>query len=108
MGSADNFVRFPENVLPPKQQEVFGDVYTVYGFHFRGLHDFYDFGSFIAQPRWFDITPQYCEESRKLGIRSNVYYANLAEDAQRFVDCGIDGILTDYPENIFPVVNKIG
>ncbi|MBR2427607.1 MAG: hypothetical protein IKB16_12800 [Lentisphaeria bacterium] len=72
------------------------------------LHDFYDFGSFIAQPRWFDITPQYCEESRKLGIRSNVYYANLAEDAQRFVDCGIDGILTDYPENIFPVVNKIG
>lgn len=70
------------------------------------LHDFHDFGCRFAQPRWFDITPEYCEASRKLGICSNVYYANYQRDAERFIKCGINGILTDYPDLLLPVVRK--
>lgn len=38
-----NVERFPNNVFPPKKQEILGSEYTVYGFHFKGLHDFYEF-----------------------------------------------------------------
>ena len=38
-----NVERFPDNVFLPKKQEIMGNEYTVYGFHFKGLHDFYDF-----------------------------------------------------------------
>ncbi len=68
------------------------------------LHDFHDFGCRLAQPRWYDITPEYCECSHELGIYSNVYFANYGRDAVRFIDCGIDGILTDYVDLILPVL----
>ncbi|MFA6929604.1 MAG: glycerophosphodiester phosphodiesterase family protein [Lentisphaeria bacterium] len=70
------------------------------------LHDFHDFGTRFAQPRWYDITPEYCQESHKLGIFSNVYYANYIRDAKHFIECGIDGILTDYPDVIIPFVKQ--
>ena len=63
------------------------------------LHTLRDFGCHVAQPRWLEITPEYCETSRKLGIFSNVYYANLERDIRRYAEMGIQGILTDYPEN---------
>ena len=64
------------------------------------LHTMRDFGCHVAQPRWTDITPEYCATSRELGIFSNVYYANLPRDIKLYTDMGIQGILTDYPENM--------
>lgn len=71
-----------------------------------GLHALHDYGCFITQPTYGDITPEYCETSRKLGIISNVYYANYERHARYFLECGIDGILTDYPEVILPLVRE--
>ena len=70
------------------------------------LHDFHDFGCHFAQPRWYDITPEYCDCSHELGIYSNVYFANYSRDAIRFIDCGIDGILTDYIDILLPVISS--
>ena len=64
------------------------------------LHNLRDFGCHVAQPRWLEITPEYCEVSRELGIFSNVYYANLPRDIRRYAEMGIQGILSDYPENV--------
>ena len=38
-----NYIRFPENCYEPKKVEVGRDTYTIYGYKFRGLNDFYDF-----------------------------------------------------------------
>jgi glycerophosphoryl diester phosphodiesterase len=73
-----------------------------------GLHTLHDYGCFITQPTFGDITPEYCETSRKLGIISNVYYANYERNARYLIECGVDGILTDYPEVILPLVNNKG
>ena len=64
------------------------------------LHTLRDFGCHVAQPRWGEITPEYCKMSRELGIFSNVYYANLERDIRQLAEMGVQGILTDYPENV--------
>lgn len=38
-----NYETFPENVLPPTKTEIDDYTYTIYGFRFKGLQDFYDF-----------------------------------------------------------------
>lgn len=68
------------------------------------LHDLHDYGCFISQPVFEGITPEYCETARKLGIKTNVYYANNERNARYLLECGVDGILTDYPEFVIPLV----
>ena len=70
------------------------------------LHTMRDYGCRVAQPRWLDITPEYCETSRELGIFSNVYYANLRRDIARYDEMGIQGILSDYTENLVSYVKE--
>jgi len=43
MNLPDNYKKYPGNVLEPVQQRINGDDYTVHGFRFHGLYDFYDF-----------------------------------------------------------------
>ena len=69
------------------------------------LHTMKDYGCKVAQPRWTDITYEYCQTSRDLGIFSNVYYANLRRDIEKYDQMGIQGILCDYTENIVSYVN---
>lgn len=64
------------------------------------LRTMHDYGCHVAQPRWTDVTPEYCEASREAGIFSNMYYANLPREIARYAAMGIQGILTDYPENL--------
>ena len=68
------------------------------------LHTMKDFGCKVAQPLWTDITPEYCQVSRELGIFSNVYYANLPRDIRRYAEMGIQGILSDYTENLIDFI----
>ena len=68
------------------------------------LHEYHDYGTFIAQPTLKDVTPEYCETSQRLGIKSNVCSANFERDTRYVLECGIDGILTDYPDRVIPAV----
>ena len=38
-----NFKTFPKNVWEPRQVQTFEGNYTLFGFHFKGIQDFYDF-----------------------------------------------------------------
>ena len=38
-----NYEKYPDNVLEPRQEEIRDEIYTIYGFKFKGLQDFYDF-----------------------------------------------------------------
>ena len=38
-----NYQKYPQNVMEPKKIEIDGDVFNVFGYHFKGLRDFYDF-----------------------------------------------------------------
>ena len=42
-----NYIDFPQNVLVPEKKIINDDEYTVYGFRFQGLQDFYHF---LKQP----------------------------------------------------------
>ncbi|MBQ9777277.1 MAG: hypothetical protein IJW17_14725 [Lentisphaeria bacterium] len=70
------------------------------------LHTMKDYGCRVAQPRWLDMTPEYCDASRELGIFSNVYYANLHRDIAKYDEMGVQGILTDYAENLISYVKE--
>jgi hypothetical protein len=68
------------------------------------LHPMKEFGCKVARLRRTDLTPEYCQASRGLGIFSNVYYANLPRDIKRFAEMGIQGILSDYTENLIEYI----
>ena len=38
-----NYERFPDNVKEPREVELTSGTHTLYGFRFKGLHDFYEF-----------------------------------------------------------------
>ena len=38
-----NYVKFPENVQHPKKVTIDDNEYSLYGFKFKGLQDFYEF-----------------------------------------------------------------
>lgn len=43
MGYPNNYIRYPRRALEPVNLKISGRSYTVHGFHFRGLQEFYSF-----------------------------------------------------------------
>ena len=72
------------------------------------LHRLKRFGCHVAQPRRDTVTPEYCEMSRELGIFSNLYYANYTREIRMYAAMGLQGILTDYPENALACLEEVG
>jgi glycerophosphoryl diester phosphodiesterase len=56
-----------------------------------------DFGSKIVQPWQLLITPEFCQKIAELGLWANMFVSNTCEDNERFLNCGIQGIITDFP-----------
>lgn len=54
-------------------------------------------------PLRFD-TPWFLEKARALGLRVDYWVINEPDDARRLVQLGADGIMTDDPARILPVV----
>lgn len=52
MAFPNNYIKYPENVREPQIVEVGNDEYSVYGFKFRGLQDFYEFLKKNPQPNY--------------------------------------------------------
>jgi glycerophosphoryl diester phosphodiesterase len=54
-----------------------------------------DFGLTYVQPLFGDLTPGLCEEARRLGLRSSVFYSNTDERNRLLISWGQQGIMTD-------------
>lgn len=65
----------------------------------RGNHwGNYTFSVYNANARYFD--KKQFEKAKKNGCNVNLYTVNDPEDMTRFIDWGVDGIITDFPQTL--------
>lgn len=51
----------------------------------------------VLQPRNQMVTKELVESAHQHGLKVNPFYADEPEEMRRLLDCGVDGILTNYP-----------
>jgi glycerophosphoryl diester phosphodiesterase len=52
------------------------------------------------------ITPRFLEAAHARNLRVHVWTVNDPKHMQRLVDLGVDGIMTDYPENLIKLLGR--
>ncbi len=56
-----------------------------------------DYGCSSVQPLNSLTTKDFCRSAKELGIEVHPFYADEQIEMQRLIECGVDGILTNYP-----------
>ncbi|MEK7230256.1 MAG: glycerophosphodiester phosphodiesterase [Candidatus Binatota bacterium] len=51
-------------------------------------------------------TPHFLEEARELGLKSFVWTVNEAEEMEKFLSLGVDGIISDFPEKFWKIKQR--
>ena len=62
------------------------------------LHEQKEFGCRYIQPLRNDVTEEFCHAAREMELYANMFYSNTKEDNRKFIDTGIQGILSDCPD----------
>jgi len=57
-------------------------------------------GCSILQPGHALTTPELVNAAHEQGMEVNPFYADDEAEMRRLIDCGVDGILTNYPEKL--------
>ena len=70
------------------------------------LHEHKEYGLRYVQPRRKDVTEEFCHGVRELGLHANMFYSNTEEDNLKFLNAGIQGIMTDYPDILIDCTGK--
>jgi glycerophosphoryl diester phosphodiesterase len=52
------------------------------------------------------VTPAFLREARRLNVRVHVWTANRVEEIERLLSLGVDGIMTDYPEQLMTLLGR--
>jgi len=52
------------------------------------------------QPGRARMSKDFMDLAHRHGLRANVFYADTVEDMKAYIDMGVDGILTNYPERL--------
>ncbi len=60
-------------------------------------------GLTALHPHFSLVNEKYVTKAHQLGIKVNPWTVNKEKDIRRMIKCGVDGIITDYPD----VVNRI-
>ena len=60
----------------------------------------------VLNLRNIHLTREKVAELKKAGKRVNVYTVNPEEEIRKFVDWGVDGIITNYPDRLIKVLQK--
>ena len=55
-------------------------------------------GCRILQPRNHQVDATFVRKAHRHGIEVNPFFANDVPEMRRLIACGVDGILTDYPD----------
>ena len=72
------------------------------------IHRQHKFGACCVQPMRRDVTPGLCRTARSLGLPTNVFWANDAATVEQFVNAGVQGLLTDWPDRVIAVLLQLG
>ena len=65
-------------------------------------------GGDIWSPYFGDLTEAGLDEARALGLRVIVWTVNDAPTMRKFMDMGVDGIISDYPDRLGEVARQQG
>jgi len=63
-------------------------------------------GARVWSPNWGDVVAAQVEEAHGLGLKVIPWTINESADMERFVDMGVDGIITDRPDRLREVLKK--
>ena len=96
----------PEVVTSPGRNEI----RTFYGFSYIYLDKFYSPKSDIYQlPEFFGtthvLTKRFVNGIKQKNIPIFVWTVNDPDEMQRFIDLGVKGIITDYPDRLSKILN---
>ncbi len=58
-------------------------------------------------PYFLTVTHRYVAKAHQLGIKVNVWTVNKEKDIRRMIKCGVDGIITDYPEKVKAILEEM-
>ncbi len=58
-------------------------------------------------PYFLTVTNRYVAKAHELGIKVNVWTVNKEKDIRRMIKCGVDGIITDYPEKVKAILEEM-
>lgn len=57
-------------------------------------------GAEALHPAWEWVTPAFVEKAHAAGLKVNVWTVNLAEAIMLMTACGVDGIMSDFPDRV--------
>jgi len=63
-------------------------------------------GARVWSPNWGDLAAAQVEEAHGLGLKVIPWTINESADMEKFVDMGVDGIITDRPDRLREVLRK--
>jgi glycerophosphoryl diester phosphodiesterase len=66
-----------------------------------------DIGLTFIQPGRQSTTPELCEAIQENKLCANMFYSNTDKDNRRYIDMGLQGILTDYPNILIQTIRDL-
>lgn len=57
-------------------------------------------GASALHPIHYAVMPEFVSEAKKHGIVYNPYTVNEIRDMKRLIDCGVNGMITNYPDRL--------
>lgn len=65
-------------------------------------------GLYALHPHFTIVTPSYVKKAHQMGIKVIPWTINKDKDIRRMIKCGVDGIITDYPEVVNQIIAEMG
>lgn len=65
-----------------------------------------DLGCTNSQPLNKITTRAFCDQAHQLGLTVHPFYADDEAEMARLIECGVDGILTNYPERLIQLLKN--
>lgn len=60
-------------------------------------------GCTILQPKNLQVDANFMRDAHKLGFEVNPFYADDVAEMRRLIECGVDGILTNFPDLLLAI-----
>ncbi len=64
-------------------------------------------GCRILQPGNAQVDQAFVEEAHRCGMEVNPFYADELDEMRRLIACGVDGILTNYPDRLLALRREL-
>ena len=65
-------------------------------------------GGAVWSPCYLEVTPENVREAHHLGLKVVVWTVNAEDDMRRMIDLAVDGIISDYPDQLRALAGRAG